>query len=42
MEKAEKLKYHMRNDLQMTHEEYLSIMSEVCEYEVSLKEAEKK
>ena len=41
MDTAEKLKYHMSNDLQVTNEEYLSIISEVHDYEVSLKEAEK-
>ena len=39
LDKAQKLKYQMRNDLQITDEEYLSIMKEVHEYEVSLKEA---
>ena len=41
LDKAEKLKYRIRNDLHMTDEEYLSIMNEVHEYEVSLKAAER-
>lgn len=42
VEKAEKLKSHMRNDPNMTDEEYFSIMNEVHESEMCLKEAEKK
>ena len=42
MDKAQKLKDHMRSDLQITDEEYLSIMSEVHEYEESLKDAVEK
>ena len=38
MDKAEKLKDHMGTDVQITDEEYLSIMSEVHEYEDSLKD----
>ena len=42
MDKAHKLKDHIRTDLQITDEEYLSIMSEVHEYEESLKDAVEK
>ena len=42
MDKAQKLKDHMRSDLQITDEEYLSIMTEVHEYEESLKDAVEK
>ena len=35
MDKAQKLKDHMRTDVQITDEEYLSIMSEVHQYEVT-------
>ena len=41
-EKAEGLKSKMRKDVQMSDEDYLTVMSEVHEYEVSLKDAEKK
>ena len=42
MDKAHKLKDHMRTDLQITNEEYLSILCEVHEYEESLKDAVEK
>ena len=42
MDKAEELKHHMRSDLQIKDEEYLSIMTEVHEYEESLKDAVEK
>ena len=42
MDKAHKLKDHMRTDLQITDEEYLSIMSEVHKYEELLKDAVEK
>ena len=42
MDKARKLKHHMRTDVQNTDEEYLSIMSKVHEYKESLKDAVEK
>ena len=42
MDKAEKLKDHMQSDLQITDEVYLSIMTEVHEYEEALKDAVEK
>ena len=42
IDKAQKLKYHIRKDAQFSDEEYLSIMDEVHEYEISLKEAVEK
>ena len=39
LDKAQRLKYHMRSDAELTDEEYLSIMNEVHEYEMSLKDA---
>ena len=40
-QKAEDLKSKMRKDVQMSHEDYVTIMSEVHEYEVSLKDVGK-
>ena len=42
VDKAHKLKDPMRSDQQITDEEYLCIMSEVHEYEGSLKDAVEK
>ena len=42
MDKAHKLKDPMRSDQQITDEEYLSIISEVHEYEESLRDAVEK
>lgn len=39
LEKAEKLKYNLRNDVRISNEQYLCIMNEVHEYEMSLKDA---
>ena len=42
MDKAQKVKDHMWSDLQIIDEEYLSIMTEVHDYEESLKDVVEK